>query len=88
MVVTNGLFVVGTRYVSDPKETALTLYHSEAAHYAVENGVGQLRESDEGGKAVLVVSEKLSDEKHWTLVPSNHFVIVDHALNVETRPIR
>ncbi|HEX6225909.1 MAG TPA: class II glutamine amidotransferase [Chryseolinea sp.] len=87
MVVTNGLFVVGTRYVSDPKETALTLYHSEAAHYAVENGVGQLRESDEGGKAILVVSEKLSDEKHWTLVPSNHFVIVDHALNVETRPI-
>ena len=25
MVVTNGLFVVGTRYVSDPKENALTL---------------------------------------------------------------
>ncbi|HZB12141.1 MAG TPA: class II glutamine amidotransferase [Chryseolinea sp.] len=87
MVVTNGLFVVGTRYVSDPKETALTLYHSEATHYAVENGVSQMTNTSEGNKAVLVVSEKLSDDKDWTLIPANHFVIVDHALNVETRPI-
>lgn len=87
MVITNGLFVVGTRYVSDPKETALTLYHSEATHYAVENGISQMSSSADGGKAVLVVSEKLSDDKDWTLVPGNHFVIVDHALRVETRPI-
>ncbi len=87
MVVTNGLFVVGTRYVSDPKENALTLYHSEATHYAVENGVSQMTDSADGVRAVLVVSEKLSDEKDWTLVPSNHFVIVDQALKVETRPI-
>jgi len=87
MVVTNGLFVVGTRYVSDPKENALTLYHSEATHYAVENGVSQMTDSADGARAVLVVSEKLSDEKHWTLVPSSHFVIVDQALKVETRPI-
>jgi len=87
MVVTNGLFVVGTRYVSDPKENALTLYHSEATHYAVENGVSQMTDSADGARAVLVVSEKLSDEKDWALVPSNHFVIVDQALKVETRPI-
>jgi glutamine amidotransferase len=87
MVVTNGLFVVGTRYVSDPKEKALTLYHSEATHYAVENGVSQMTDSEDGSKAVLVVSEKLSEEKDWTLIPSNHFVIVDQALNVQTRPI-
>jgi glutamine amidotransferase len=87
MVVTNGLFVVGTRYVSDPSEKALTLYHSEATYYAVENGVSQMTDSAGGNQAVLVVSEKLSDEKDWTLIPSNHFVIVDQALNVETRPI-
>ncbi len=88
MVVTNGLFVVATRYVTDPKETPLTLYHSEAAHYAVENGVGQISSTSEGDKAILVVSEKLSDEKDWNLVPANHFVIVDHALNVSTQPIK
>jgi glutamine amidotransferase len=88
MVVTNGLFVVATRYVTDAKETPLTLYHSEAAHYAVENGVGQISTTVDGDKAILVVSEKLSDEKDWTLVPANHFVIVDHALNVSTQPIK
>ncbi len=86
MVVTNGLFVVGSRYVSDSKENPLTLYHSEATHYAVENGVSQMSPSG-SDKAILVVSEKLSDEKDWTLVPANHFVIVDQGLNVATKPI-
>jgi glutamine amidotransferase len=88
MVVTNGLFVVGTRYISDPKETPLTLYHSEATHYLIENGIGQLNPSGNGDKAILVVSEKLSDDKDWTLVPANHFVVVDQSLNVEVKPIQ
>jgi predicted glutamine amidotransferase len=86
MVVTNGLFFVGTRYVSDAKEQPLTLYHSEAVHYDINNnGIGQL--SPDGEKAVLVVSEKLSEGKDWSLIPANHFVIVDHQLYVTTRPI-
>jgi predicted glutamine amidotransferase len=35
-----------------------------------------------------VVSEKLTDDKDWTLIPPQHFVIVDRALNVRIRPIR
>lgn len=87
MVVTNGLFVVGTRYVSDPKETPLTLYHSGATHYLIENGISHLDPAGNGDKAILVVSEKLSDEKDWILVPPNHFVIADQSLNVEVKPI-
>lgn len=87
MVVTNGLFVVGTRFISDPKETPLTLYHSKAAHYAIENGIGQMRPAEMGDRSILVVSEKLSDEKDWTMVPANHFVIVDPDLTVSIRPI-
>jgi glutamine amidotransferase len=88
MVVTNGLFVVGTRFITDPRETPLTLYHSLAAQYAVENGIGQMLPPSSGDKSILVVSEKLSDEKDWIAVPANHFVVVDHELNVTTRPIR
>lgn len=88
MVVTNGLFVVGTRFVTDAKEAPLTLYHSKAAHYAVENGVSQMTPAAGGDKSILVVSEKLSDEKDWITVPANHFVVVDHELNVTTRPVR
>jgi len=88
MVVTNGLFIVGTRYVSDPTENPLTLYHSEATHYAIENGMSHMTSTSNGDKAILVVSEKLSDDKDWTLIPANHFVIVDHSLNIEIKPIK
>jgi predicted glutamine amidotransferase len=88
MVVTNGLFIVGTRYVSDPKEDPLTLYHSAATHYAIQNGVSQMTVSADNDKAILVVSEKLSDDKVWTLIPANHFVIVDQSLQVEIKAIQ
>jgi predicted glutamine amidotransferase len=88
MVVTNGLFIVGTRYVTDPKEEPLTLYHSEGSRYVVEDGVTQMMAPEDDDQAVLVVSEKLSDDKDWTLIPPNHFVIVDNGLNVRIRPIK
>jgi predicted glutamine amidotransferase len=88
MVVTNGLFVVGTRFITDPKETPLTLYHSKVAQFAVENGIGQMRQAEMGDRSILVVSEKLSDDKDWTMVPPNHFVIVDPELTVTTVPIK
>ena len=88
MMVTNGLFFVGTRYVTNPKEEPLTLYHSEGSRYVVEDGITQLRAPEDDDNAVLVVSEKLTDDKDWTLIPKNHFVIVDKGLNVKVRPIK
>lgn len=88
MVVTNGQFIVGTRYVTDPNEEPLTLYHSEGSRYVVEDGVTQMMAPEDDDQAVLVVSEKLSDDKDWTLIPPNHFVIVDNGLNVRIRPIK
>jgi predicted glutamine amidotransferase len=88
MVVTNGLFVVGARYVTDPKEEPLTLYHSEGSRFVVEDGVTHLMAPEDDDQAVLVVSEKLSDDKAWTMVPPNHFIIVENSLNVRIRPIR
>lgn len=88
MVVTNGLFIVATRYVSDPKEDALTLYHSEGARYVVENGEGRLEAPEDDDHAVLVVSEKLTDGAEWTLIPRNHLVMVEQNLNVRVRPIK
>ncbi len=88
MMVTNGLFFVGTRYVTNPKEEPLTLYHSEGSRYVVEDGITQLIAPEDDDNAVLVVSEKLTDDKDWTLIPKNHFVIVDKGLNVKVRPIK
>ena len=88
MVVTNGLFIVASRYVTDPKEVPLTLYHSEGSRYVVEDGISQLVAPADDDNAVLIVSEKLTDDKDWTMIPANHFVIVDKALNVRVRPIK
>jgi glutamine amidotransferase len=88
MVVTNGSFVVGSRYVTSPNEEPLTLYHSEGGRYVVEDGVSQMVAPEDDDHAVLVVSEKLTDDKDWTLIPANHFVIVEPSLNVKIRPIQ
>jgi glutamine amidotransferase len=88
MVFTNGLFLVATRYVSDPKEEPLTMYHSEGGRYVVENGNTRLEAAQDDDNAVLVVSEKLTDDKDWTMLPANHLVIVEQSLNVRVRPIR
>jgi predicted glutamine amidotransferase len=88
MVVTNGVFLVGTRYVTDRKEEPLTLYHSEGSRYVVEDGVSHMEAPEDNDQAVLIVSEKLTDDKDWTPIPPNHFVVVDQGLNVRVRPIK
>jgi glutamine amidotransferase len=88
MVFTNGLFIVGTRFVTDPTQEPLTLYHSEGTRYVVEDGVTHMMAPEDDDHAVLVVSERLSDDKNWTLIPPNHFVIVENSGNVRIRPIK
>jgi len=88
MVLTNGLFIVATRWVSDPKEEALTMYHSEGSRYVVEDGTTKLEAPEDDDHAVLVVSEKLTDGPQWTLIPNNHLVMVEQNLNVRIRPIK
>lgn len=88
MVVTNGDFLVGTRYTTDPCCEPLTLYHSEGGRYVVEDGISFMVAKEDDDHAVLVVSEKLTEEDHWTAIPPNHFVVVDKFLNVKVRPIR
>lgn len=88
MCVTNGLFIVATRYVTDPTEDGLTLYHSEGTRYVVEDGITHMIAPEDDDQAVLIVSEKLTEDKDWTLIPNNHFVIVDQGLNVRIRPIK
>jgi predicted glutamine amidotransferase len=88
MALTNGSFIVATRYCTDPKEEPLTLYHSEGSRYVVENGLTRLEAPEDDDQAVMIVSEKLTDDSNWTMIPPNHFVIVEPSLNVRVRPIQ
>jgi predicted glutamine amidotransferase len=88
MVVTNGYFIVATRFVTNDKAEPLTLYHSEGSRYVVEDGISKMEAPKDDDEAVLVVSEKLTDDSHWTMIPKNHFVIVEKNLNVRIKPIK
>jgi predicted glutamine amidotransferase len=87
MAFTNGSFIVATRYVSDSSEEPLTMYHSEGGRYVVEDGNTRMEAPQDDDNAVLVVSEKLTDDKDWTMIPANHLVIVEDSLNVRIRAI-
>jgi predicted glutamine amidotransferase len=54
----------------------------------VEDGISRMVAPEDDDQAVLVVSEKLTEGKHWTLIPANHFIIVENTLNVRIRPIK
>ncbi len=87
MCVTDGTFIVATRWCSDPKEEPLTMYHSEGSRYVVEDGTTRLEAPKDDDNAVLVVSEKLTDGPQWTMIPKNHLVMVEPDLNVRVRAI-
>lgn len=88
MTVTDGTFIVGTRWVSDPKEEPLTMYHSEGSRYVVEDGNTRLEAPKDDDNAVLVVSEKLTDGPEWTALPKNSLVMVENDLNVRIKAIK
>ena len=80
--------VDGKELDSGQRAEALTLYHSEGGRYVVEDGISNIVAPKDDDQAVLIVSEKLTEEKHWTAIPPNHFVVVDQDLNVRVRPIK
>ena len=75
LAVTDGQAAVASRFSTDP-EYCDTLYFDTGRRYLCEGGVCKMIEPAEGGGAVIVSSEPLSDEIGWSPVPPNHMVIV------------
>lgn len=89
MVLTEGNWIVASRYVTDPALTPPTLYHSEGSRFDCEDGVCRMRRVDPTEHAVLIVSEKLTEaQDDWHKVPPNHVVMVNHDLAVSVLPIK
>ncbi len=45
-----------------------SLPHSEGGRYVVEDGISQMTAPEDNDQAVLIVSEKLTEDAHWTLI--------------------
>jgi glutamine amidotransferase len=89
VVLTEGNWLVASRYVTDPALTPPTLYHSEGSRFDCEDGVCRMHRVDPAEHAVLIVSEKLTEvQEDWHKVPPNHVVMVSADLAVSVSPIR
>lgn len=87
-VLTDGETVIATRYVSDAGLEPHSLYLSEGSRFECIDGVCQMTEGDPSERAVLIVSEKLTDVgENWHKVAPNHMVVVDGELSVSLEPI-
>lgn len=65
-----------------------TLYHSEGGRFECVDGVCRMSPAASSEHAVLVVSEKLTDQREdWHMVPEEHFVVVTENLDVSLLPV-
>jgi predicted glutamine amidotransferase len=82
--VTDGRSVAVIRYVSDPTVEPASLYFAAGRKYECADGVCQLVDCEPRDKAVVIASERLSeDSSHWFRVAPNHVLTVNQDL--ETR---
>lgn len=82
--VTDGRNVAAIRYVSDPTVEPASLYFSAGRKYQCANGACEFVECQPSEKAVVIASERLSqDSSHWSRVAPNHVLTVNQDL--ETR---
>jgi len=83
IVITDGSCLVGVRYISKGYEKIPpTLYYSSGKLCTCENGISHL-ELSSCDKAVLIVSEKLTDyQDEWNEVPPNYLIEVDQSLSI------
>jgi predicted glutamine amidotransferase len=88
MMATDGHRIFGTRYSSKPQLETRTLYYSTGSRFQCTNGVSRMVRDDSTVKAVLIVSEKLTENREdWTPIPANHFIAVDRNLEVHLGPM-
>lgn len=88
LCVTDGRAMAATRLCTGAPDDANSLYLHQGARYICAGGVCEMVEPDEGGPAVLVASERLSDDPGWDRLPGGHVVMVTDNREVELRPLQ
>lgn len=87
IAVTDGQRSAVSRFTTAPPEDAMSLYVHTGRRYVCDGEVCQMVEPEAGHAAVVVSSERLSDDPGWRPVPVNHLVLVRADHTVELRPI-
>ncbi len=87
MAVTDGQCAAVSRYATGAG-VAPTLYYQTGTQYECVDGVCRMRTEGEGERTVIVASEPLTDDAHWTEVPPSHMVLVDCNRNITLQSLK
>jgi glutamine amidotransferase len=81
--VTDGRGVAAIRYVSDQRLEPISLYYTAGRRFGCTDGVGQMIDADPSERAVIIASERLTEQKSdWVRVAPNHVLTVTSDLDV------
>jgi ergothioneine biosynthesis protein EgtC len=87
LAVSDGRSAVVSRYKSDFPKRAPSLYFHTGTRYECDGDLCGMVDSDGGRGAVIISSERLSEDPGWDRVPSGHMVVVREDTTVDVRPI-
>lgn len=87
LAVCDGERAVVSRFTTDQPHNAESLHIHTGKMYRCVDGACTLVSPTDGEGAVLVSSEKLSEDPGWKTVPANHLVIVHRDQSVQTRKL-
>lgn len=88
LAVTDGESLVACRFTDEEDDEGESLYVHSGRRYECEDGVCRMIEpKPDGSSAVIVSSERLSDDDGWRPIPRNHVVMVDAAHRVRLEPM-
>ncbi len=86
--VTDGDNLLATKYVTDPKEPAQSLYFAQGSRFELSDGQYRMRRGEGRAGAVIIASEPLTDERaEWEPVPVNSCISVSPKLGIDIRPV-
>ncbi len=87
IAVADGRCAVVSHYTTDPERRADSLYVSHGKRYSCDGGVCRMLDPAQDRGAVLVSSERLSEEPGWEPVPVNHLVVVHENRTITVEPV-
>lgn len=87
IAMADGRNAVACRFTTDAPEHVESLYLNTGRRYVCEDGVCRMLDTHNEERAVIVSSERLSDDPGWSPIPANHIVIIRGGqVNIEPWP--
>lgn len=77
IAISNGYAAAACRVTTDDPEHAESLYMHSGRRYVCEAGACRMVMPEAGRGAVIISSERLSDDPGWSMIPANHLVLVE-----------